>query len=191
VLVGPSHFVPFRGLALPEAGAFATPLGEVPLDSGASARLAALASIPYLNAVHAREHSLEVELPFLQVVLGAFELVPLAVGDASVDEVARALEASWGGGDTLVVASSDLSHYHPYAAACALDRRTAERIEALEPVLGPEDACGCRAVNGLLLAARRRGLAAERLDLRNSGDTAGGRGEVVGYGAWAFGGTPP
>jgi AmmeMemoRadiSam system protein B len=176
VLLGPAHRYPLRGVATHGADFFETPLGRIPVER---------TSLPVLDAAHAKEHSLEVHLPFLQVVLGEFTLVPVVVGDASPDEVADALEGRWGGPETLVVVSSDLSHYHDYATARRLDRRTADAITAAEPGLRPEQACGCHAVNGLLALARKKGLAVELLDLRSSGDTAGPRDEVVGYGAFA------
>ena len=172
VLLGPSHRVFVEGLAAPSVDAFATPLGEIPID---------------LDAAHAQEHSLEVHLPFLQAVLPAFSLVPLSVGDATAEEVDEVLEALWGGPETLIVVSSDLSHYYPYETARRMDAATSEAIEALRPEgLDEESACGRVPVRGLLVAARRKGLRARTLDLRNSGDTAGPRGEVVGYGAYLF-----
>lgn len=186
VLAGPAHRVFVRGAAVPQAGAFATPLGVVALDEEALGRLRRLAFVETSDRAHALEHSLEVHLPFLQTQLGDFRLVPVVVGGASPDEMADLLDAVWGGEETLVVVSSDLSHYLPYAAARARDRATADRIVALAPRLEPEDACGAAPVNGLLALARRRGLEAELVDLRNSGDTAGGRGDVVGYGAFVF-----
>ncbi|HEX4498174.1 MAG TPA: AmmeMemoRadiSam system protein B [Thermoanaerobaculia bacterium] len=186
VLVGPSHFVPIRGLALPGDPWFGTPLGEVrvqPEGAGASLRLPQVRVIP---EAHVREHSLEVELPFLQSLLGEFNLVPLVAGEVSADDMAEVLERLWGGPETLIVISSDLSHYLPYDAARRADRETAERILALDGALDPRQACGAVAVNGLLEVARRRGLAPELLDLRNSADTAGDPSRVVGYGAFAF-----
>lgn len=191
VLAGPAHRVHLRGVAIPSAHAFATPLGEVVLDREALEALRALPCVEVSDRAHALEHSLEVHLPFLQAVLGTFRLVPLVVGDASPEEAARVLDAVWGGDETLVVVSSDLSHYLPYAAACRCDRDTAEAILRLEADLVPEEACGAAPINGLLLAARAHGLAAELVDLRNSGDTAGGRDRVVGYGAFAFGARDP
>lgn len=184
VLLGPSHFVPFDGLALPGTSTWATPLGEVPIETEAAARLPGVVTLP---AAHAKEHSLEVQLPFLQRLLPRFSLVPLVVGRASAEEVAAVLEALWGGEETLVLLSSDLSHYLPYEAAQAVDLATAACIEGLSlaPLQG-EDACGARGVNGLLVTARRRRLTVERLDLRSSGDTEGDRDRVVGYGAFAF-----
>jgi AmmeMemoRadiSam system protein B len=176
VLLGPSHFAPLRGVALPGAAAMRTPLGDVPVED---------ARLPHDPRAHAEEHSLEVELPFLQVALRSFALVPLAVGDAAPDEVAGVIEQLWGGAETLIVVSSDLSHYHPYKEAQRADAATAKEILALGR-LTPDDACGAAPVNGLLLAAKRRGLRAELIDLRNSGDTAGDRKRVVGYGAFAF-----
>jgi len=183
VLVGPSHRVPVAGLAASSARAFRTPLGDVPIDNGAVAAL----GLPTLDAPHEHEHSLEVHLPFLQTVLGDFELVPLVAGDASHAEVAGILDRLWGGPETLIVVSSDLSHYLDYDSAHARDSRTCEAIERFDhESIGHHDACGATPVGGLLIAARRRGLDVERLDLRSSGDTAGPRDRVVGYGAWAF-----
>jgi len=187
VLLGPAHRVPVAGLAAPDASAFATPLGEVPLDGAALERLLQLPQVDVLDAAHAFEHSLEVHLPFLQTVLGSFSLVPLVVGDARPEEVAQVLESVWNGPETLIVVSSDLSHYQDYATAQRMDAATARAIETLQPEdIRYEDACGRVPIQGLLLAARRKGLRAHTLDVRNSGDTAGPRDAVVGYGAWAF-----
>ena len=186
VLLGPAHRVPVRGLATPGVTAFATPLGSVALDEEALQGIADLPQVVASPAAHAAEHSLEVHLPFLQTVLGDFKLVPLAVGDASREEVAEVLERLWGGAETLVVVSSDLSHYLPYEAAQRVDGATAKAILGLDAQLSHEQACGATPLNGLLAMARRRGLVAEMLDLRNSGDTAGDRSRVVGYGAFAF-----
>jgi MEMO1 family protein len=187
VLLGPSHFVPFRGLALPDVDAFATPLGEIRLDADAVESVRSLPQVSVLDAAHTSEHSLEVQLPFLQMVLGDFTLVPLAVGDALPEDVAEVLEWLWGGDETLVVISSDLSHYHPYGQAVAIDLETTEAIERLDGrYLTGEHACGCFPIRGLLHLAKRRGLRVQTIDRRNSGDTAGDRERVVGYGAWAF-----
>lgn len=188
VLLCPTHRVGVRGLAAPTVDAFATPLGRVPVDQAA---LAALADLPQLlrsDRVHAQEHAIEVHLPFLQTVLGeGFALVPLAVGLADADAVDAVLERLWGGDETLVVVSSDLSHYLPYAAAQARDRATVQRILAFADDLAGEDACGAFALNGALRTARRHGLQPRLLDLRNSGDSAAGSPErVVGYAALAF-----
>jgi AmmeMemoRadiSam system protein B/AmmeMemoRadiSam system protein A len=186
VLLGPVHRVPVRGLALPGVDAFDTPLGRVPLDADAIAALADLPQVIVSAAAHAREHSLEVQLPFLQRWLGSFALVPLAVGDASAGEVAEVLERLWGDDATLVVISSDLSHYHPYDEARAIDAATVQAILAGDARLGHDQACGATPVAGLLEVARRRGLVADLCDLRNSGDTAGDRTRVVGYASVAF-----
>lgn len=187
VLLGPAHFVAVDGIAACSARAFRTPLGDVPVDRAAVERALELPGVALGDPAHAREHSLEVELPFLQRVLGAFALAPFAVGDAAPARVAALLEAVWGGPETLVVVSTDLSHYHDARTARRLDAATARAIESLdERALGPESACGRAPLGGLLVVARRRGLRVRRLDLRNSGDTAGGRDEVVGYGAWSF-----
>jgi AmmeMemoRadiSam system protein B len=186
VLLGPTHRVLVRGLALPSARAFATPLGVVEVDREAAMLALALPQVQESDAAHALEHSLEVQLPFLQAVLDEFRIVPFAVGDATADEVADVIDRLWGGPETLVVVSSDLSHYHRYADARAIDRGTADAILALGPAIDHEQACGATPVNGLLLCARRRGLAPELLDLRNSGDTAGDKSRVVGYASFAF-----
>jgi len=187
VLCGPSHYVALQGLATTSAEAFATPLGIVPVDVAAVRALRALPQVSELDEAHAQEHSLEVQLPFLQCVLGAFTLVPLAVGEATPEEISQVLEALWDGPETRFVVSSDLSHYYDFKTARRLDRATAKAIETLKPGGVIEDgACGRIPIRGLLQAARRHGLRARTIDLRNSGDTAGSRDRVVGYGAFAF-----
>ena len=157
-----------------------------PSQRAALATVADLPQVGRLDAAFDGEHALEVHLPFLQTVLGRFTIVPFVVGDAEADEVAAVLDRLWGGEETLIVVSSDLSHYLDYGAAKARDDLTSRRIEALDPSVGYHDACGRNPVNGLLTVARRRGLAVETVDLRNSGDTAGPRDRVVGYGAYVF-----
>jgi len=186
VLLGPVHRVPVRGLALPGADRFATPLGDVQVDAEAVAALRDLPQVVESRPAHATEHSLEVQLPFLQRLLGEFSLLPLAVGEATAEEVAEVLERLWGGDETLIIVSSDLSHYLPYDSARRIDQDTIDHLLSLEVDLDHERACGATPINGLLLAARRKGLKAELLDLRNSGDTAGDRRRVVGYAAVAF-----
>jgi hypothetical protein len=186
VLMGPSHFVPVRGLALPGDDELETPLGTVEVDDAGRRALDSLRQVTVSRPAHAQEHSLEVELPFLQLVFPAARVVPLVVGEAAPEEVADVLEALWGGAETRVVVSSDLSHYLPYETARETDRETAEAVLRLEGPLSPLQACGAHPINGLLVAARRRGLRAQLLDLRSSGDTAGDRRRVVGYGAFAF-----
>jgi len=186
VLLGPTHRVAVRGLALPDADRFATPLGAVTLDQAAMRSLANLPQVTRSAAAHQFEHSLEVQLPFLQQVLGDFQLLPLAVGDATAEEVAEVLERVWGGEETLIVISSDLSHFLPDALARQIDRKTADAIAAMNPHLNHEQACGATPVNGLLLAAREHGLRAVELDVRNSSETAGEPERVVGYAAFAF-----
>ncbi len=186
VLLGPCHRVAARGLALPGAAAFETPLGRVPIDERAVAELADLPQVVSHPAAHAQEHSLEVQVPFLQEVLGDFRLVPLAVGFAAVEDVAAVIGRLWGGPETLIVVSSDLSHYHPYRQAVAIDRSTVDAILAYRTDIEHDQACGATPVIGLLIAAKARGLVPELLDLRNSGDTAGGRDRVVGYASIAF-----
>ena len=187
VLVGPSHRVAFEGLAVPTCGAFATGLGSVPVDASAREQVLCLPFVHSRDDAHRDEHSLEVQLPFLQVLLGRFAALPIVVGRASGEQVAEALECVWGGRETVIVISSDLSHYLDYQTAKRTDAATAHAIERLEPDrIGHEDACGYIGVRGILRAAATHGLCVERLDLRSSGDTAGGRSEVVGYGAWAL-----
>jgi len=186
VLLGPSHRVPFRGLATSSATHFQTPLGVIPVDRAAVEELEKrFPQVIRLDEAHAMEHSLEVHLPFLQEALDSFVLVPLVVGDATAREVSEVLESLWGDPHTLFVISSDLSHYHDYETARRLDAATAQAIERLEPeAIGFDQACGRIPVTGLLDLARRHGLHVQTLDLRNSGDTAGPRDQVVGYGAW-------
>jgi AmmeMemoRadiSam system protein B len=187
VLLGPSHRVPFRGLAVSSADIFQTPLGPVAIDVAAVQRVADLPQVTLLDEAHTLEHSLEVHLPFLQLVLDDFQLIPMVVGDATGEQVSEVLDMVWGGDETLIVISSDLSHYHDYETARKMDQRTCEAIESMHPEkIHFDDACGRIPVSGLLLSARRHGLHAHTLDLRNSGDTAGPRDQVVGYGAWIF-----
>jgi hypothetical protein len=187
VVMGPAHRVAFAGLAVPEAGAFATPLGLLRVDDAARAALLELPQVLASDRAHAGEHSLEVELPFVQEVLGDVSIVPIVAGDTTAEDAAEVLERVWGGEETCVVVSSDLSHYYPYATAGRLDHDTARAIERLAPgEIGDDQACGCTGVCALLLVARARGLRATALDVRSSGDTAGTRDSVVGYGAFAF-----
>lgn len=187
VLLGPAHRVALRGLAASSADAFLTPLGTVPVDREALTQVLALPQVQTLDEAHTQEHSLEVQLPFLQEVLGDFTLVPLVVGEATAEEIGEGLDLLWDGPETEIVISSDLSHYYDYATARKLDQATSHAIEALEPEdIHTEQACGRYAINGLLFAARRHGLRARTVDLRNSGDTAGPCDEVVGYGAYVF-----
>lgn len=188
VLLGPAHRVYVRGFATPTVDAFDTPLGSVRLDRDAIGMVERLPGVKPFDLAHEEEHSLEVHLPFLQVALGDdFTLVPIVVGEASPEEVARVLDVLWGGPETLVVVSSDLSHYLDDRAAKAMDGETCRAIEALRPdLVGDEQACGRMPMRGLLLAAKERGMHVQTLDLRNSGDTSGKRDWVVGYGAWRF-----
>ncbi len=186
VLLGPAHRVAVRGLALPGVDVFATPLGAVEIDRQAVARIVALPQVRVSRLAHAQEHSLEVQLPFLQSVLDDFTLVPLAVGDATPLEVAQVLELLWGGPETLIVVSSDLSHYLPYRAAQASDAATVQTMLDLGSSLTHQQACGGICINGLMLAARQHHLQAALLGLCNSGDTAGDKTRVVGYAALAL-----
>lgn len=192
VVIGPSHWVDFPGIALPGVEALATPLGEVPIDAAAVATLADLPHVHVNPAAHTPEHAIEVELPFLQVLLPpGFRIVPLVVGREIDAGVAAVVEQLWGGPETRFVLSSDLSHYLTYAEARVADRETAEAIERQElPAITSNRACGCRPIRGFLLAAERRRLRVCTVDLRNSGDTAGPRDSVVGYGAFHLAAEP-
>lgn len=187
VLLGPSHRVAFHGLAAPSVDDLETPLGRIAVDRTAWRQLADLPQFRIDDSPHAREHSLEVQLPFMQEALGEVTVVPLAVGDASPPEVGEVIERLWGGPETLIVISSDLSHYLDYPTAQQMDRATSRAIEQLRyEALDYDSACGRVPVSGLLYVARRLGLKGETIDLRNSGDTAGTRDQVVGYGAYVF-----
>ena len=186
VVLGPAHRVALRGLALPGVDSFMTPLGEVEIDADAVERIKNLPQVIVNAQAHESEHALEVQIPFLQTMLGEFKLLPLVVGMVSTEEVAEVLDCVWGGEETLIVISSDLSHYLPYESAQNKDSKTALSILQLRPLVNHEQACGATPINGLLAAARQHHLVAHLLDLRNSGDTAGLRDQVVGYGAFAF-----
>lgn len=184
VLFGPAHRVPLRGMAVPAAEAFATPLGTVPLDLETLRFAAGLPGVCISGEAHRLEHSLEVQLPFLQTVLGDFSLVPVLVGSCDAATVAGALDALWGGAETLVVVSTDLSHFHDYDEARRRDARTCRRLLEKDASLNGGDACGAYALNGLLSSRHGRSLMVEQLGVCNSGDTAGSRDRVVGYGAF-------
>ena len=185
VLLGPAHRFPLDAVAAPSVQRFATPLGDVRVDTTTRDQLVEAGRVVLSDAAHAGEHSLEVQLPFIQVALGDVAVLPLVVGTVRADAVADLLAEVWGGPETALVVSSDLSHYHDYDTAARLDRITAAAVEALTPdAIGPDRACGAFAVGGLLVAARRHGLTATTVDLRSSGDTAGPRDRVVGYGAF-------
>lgn len=185
VLLGPSHHVHFDGIAASSAEAWETPLGRVPISHEAVETALSLPAVSTLDAAHQREHSLEVQLPFLQLTLTDFELAPFVIGDASAEQVSLVLETLWGGPETLIVISSDLSHFHNAAAARRLDAETARLIDSRQlDQLDARRACGFRGIQGLLSAMSRRNLHIECVDLRNSGDIAGGTERVVGYGAW-------
>jgi AmmeMemoRadiSam system protein B len=185
VLLGPAHHVSFKGLALSRAEFFNTPLGKIPVDTAAVRNLLALPFVGYLDEAHHLEHSLEVQLPFLQTVLPAFSLVPIVAGEATAEQVAQVLEMFYDDADTLLVISSDLSHYHDYATAQRLDRETSDKIENLQyQQLDVESACGRVGVRGLMALAQKKSLQIKNIDLRNSGDTAGTKERVVGYGTY-------
>ena len=186
VLLGPSHRVPMRGLAMPSCECFSTPIGDVPVRDEARQRLRELGLAGIDDAPHRLEHSLEVQLPFLQAVLEDFDLLPIAVGSAPAEQVARALEAVWGGAETLVVVSTDLSHHHTHLEAQVLDEQTSRLIVARRSDISDAQACGAGGLNGLMEAARRKGLRVELLDRKTSGDAAGDDSRVVGYGSFAL-----
>lgn len=186
VLLGPAHRVFLKGMAVPSVDAFSTPLGDVPIDADGVGQVLSLPGMQVSDDAHAAEHSLEVHLPFLQTVLDSFRLVPIVVGVCPPKDVECVLDALWGGDETLIVISSDLSHFHEYAAAGEIDARTSARIESCDAALQGDEACGAYALNGLMLAAKARRMQVRTLDLRNSGDTAGDRHRVVGYGAYAL-----
>jgi len=187
VLIGPSHRVAFRGLAVSRSDTFTTPLGDVPVDHEAVQAILQLPFVEYIEQAHTYEHSLEVHLPFLQEVLDNFKIVPIVAGEASPEQVSQVLDTLWGGDETLIVISSDLSHYHDYATAQQLDKSTSQAIEQLQyEQLASESACGKVPLSGLLKLARDKSLSVTTIDLRNSGDTAGDKARVVGYGAYVI-----
>lgn len=187
IILGPSHRIGFRGIAGSSADAFSTPLGNINLDQSAYEGIKHLPHVIQYDLAHRDEHGIEVELPFLQVALDSFSIVPLIVGETTGEEVASVISALWGGPETLIVVSSDLSHYLTYNEAVKLDRQTSDSIEKLaSDAIGVNQACGRLPIQGLLMTAREQHLAAQTLDLRNSGDTAGDKRMVVGYGAYVF-----
>jgi hypothetical protein len=187
ILIGPSHRVAFSGLAVSRAQNFITPLGNIPVDQAAVQSIVQLPFVDYVEQAHTHEHSLEVQLPFLQEMLDDFKIVPIVAGDATPEQVSQVIDALWGGGETLIVISSDLSHYHDYATARRLDKATSKLIESLQyDDLAYESACGRVPVSGLLKVAQEKSLTIKTIDLRNSGDTAGDKDRVVGYGAYVI-----
>lgn len=186
VLLGPAHYLYVNGVAVPAATHFATPLGEIPINRQAIERISDLPQVSVSDAAHAPEHSLEVQLPFLQMVLEEFQLVPVLVGDANAEEVAEVIGRLWGGEETLLLISSDLSHFHHYEEAQRIDRATGDAILGMSESLAGEQACGCRAINGLMHSVKQRDMRVEELTICNSGDTAGDKDRVVGYGAYAL-----
>jgi len=187
VLLGPAHRYPFRGIAAPKADYFATPLGQIKIDHDMIAKISSLPQITVNDEAHAKEHSLEVQLPFLQILLKNFSLVPLVVGMSDADQVAKVLEQLWNGHETLIVVSSDLSHYHDYTTAQKMDKQAAQAILDLNPnAIKEEHACGRIPIKGLLHVAAEKKLRVSLIDLCNSGDTAGPKNHVVGYGAFHF-----
>lgn len=187
VILGPSHRVFLQGAALPSASIFATPLGEISVDKYAAKELLKLPFVCISEEAHAMEHALEVQLPFLQICIGNdFEILPLVVGECTAQEASLLLEKIWGDTSTLIIISSDLSHYENQKSARVHDAHTCSIIENKNAAaLGQDDACGFFPLRGLLDLARIKNMKIETLDLRNSGDTSGPRNQVVGYGAWA------
>ena len=187
IVLSPAHTMSIRGLATTSAHTFQTPLGDVPIDHEAINQVLTLPQVQVLEAAHVSEHGIEVHLPFLQETLADFSLVPFVVGLTSPEDVQEVIERLWGGAETLIVISSDLSHFLNYKEAQQLDRATCAAIERLQPdAIQRDGACGRRPIQSLLLSAKRRGMSVVTLDLLNSGDTAGSKDRVVGYGAWAF-----
>ena len=186
VLLGPAHRVWIEGMAVPSASAFYTPLGRVVLDREAIDRITGMPAVLISDAAHAKEHSLEVQLPFLQTIFDDFALVPIAVGHCQAAPVAAVIDELWGGPETLIVISSDLSHFLDYQRAIVVDSNTRDKILEHCSTLTDQEACGARAINGLMCAASARDLAIELVDLRNSGDTAGDQRQVVGYGSFVL-----
>ena len=187
VLLGPSHRVYLKGLALSSVDYYETPLGKVEIDQDGCDLVRNLSQVTVADEAHAQEHSLEIHLPFLQLVLDHFKLIPVVVGEASPTEVAEVLETLWGNDETQIIISSDLSHFHDYETARQLDLSTSKAIENLQlDSIGSQQACGCRPMRGLLQLAKNKHLNVKTLDLRNSGDTAGTKDRVVGYGAYAI-----
>lgn len=187
VIIGPSHRVGFRGVALSSADYFDLPLGRIPIDKVAQAKLLEIDGVHIIDDAHAAEHSLEVQLPFLQYILDDFSIVPIVAGDASSELIAEVIATLWGGAETLIVISSDLSHYHDYQTAQQLDQITSQAILELDVnTIDSQHACGCVGIRGLLTFAQQHPMKAAIVDLRNSGDTAGSKDSVVGYGAYSF-----
>lgn len=187
VIIGPSHHVGFNGVAISNADYFDTPLGIIPVDMDAQTELLTIAGVQVNEAAHAAEHSLEVQLPFLQILLDEFAIVPIVVGRATPQLVSEVIATLWGGSETLILISSDLSHYHNYQTAKQLDQTTTQAILNQDvDTIDSHHACGCVGIRGLLTFAKRHPLDATMLDLRNSGDTAGSKDRVVGYGAYLF-----
>ncbi len=187
VLLGPSHRVAFSGLAVPESDFFKTPLGSIPIDQQGIQLLAGLPQVIASDQAHREEHSLEVQLPFLQEILGDFSLIPIVVGEAERHDVAEVIKRLWGDEHTLIVISTDLSHYHEYDEAKRIDRLTSDAIANLKPdLISYDDACGRNGLKGMLTVAEEMKLEVDILDLRNSGDTAGDKNRVVGYGAYVI-----
>lgn len=187
IIIGPSHRVGFNGVAISSADAFDTPLGVIPVDKEAQAKLSEMAGVHIIDQAHAAEHSLEVQLPFLQYILDKFTIIPIVAGDADPQLIAKIIKTLWGGSESLIVISSDLSHFHQYQAAQQLDQATSQAILDLNVnEIDSQHACGCVGIKGLLTFAHRHPLEASMIDLKNSGDTAGTKDSVVGYGAYLF-----
>ena len=188
ILLGPAHRTYIKGLGLPTVDQFQTSLGEINLDTKTIKNLVKkFPQVRFSDEAHADEHSLEVQMPFLQEVLGSFRLIPFVVGEASQKEVADVIHHLWGGEECLIVISTDLSHFHAYDRAVELDRITAEQIELFRgDKLWDHAACGRIPLSGLLQVAKEKWMSIQRFDLRNSGDTSGRKDQVVGYGAWGL-----
>ncbi len=186
VLLGPAHRIHLEGIACSGVEAFSTPLGWIKVDEAAEEMIKDFPPVWVCKEAHQFEHSVEVQLPFIQRVFPNAQCVPLVVGDTSPADIAHVLETLWGGDETLILISSDLSHFLPYTAACQKDRLTSEAILNLNETISPDQACGCMPLNGLLHLAKKKALQPKVLDLRNSGDTAGDKNRVVGYGSFGL-----
>jgi len=184
VLLGPSHRVYLEGMAVPATKGFATPLGTVPVDQTMIRKISTMPGVCISDVAHKDEHSLEVQLPFLQTALETFKLVPIVVGHCEPALIAAVLDEVWGGPETLIVISSDLSHYLPYSQAQQVDKKTCRQILTRMATLTGDQACGASAINGLMYSQHGKQLQIEAVDVRNSGDTFGDKNRVVGYGAF-------
>lgn len=187
VLIGPAHRFYFKGIALSSASHFCTPLGDIPTDLDLHSLLLRDPNVQIMDNAHAEEHSLEVQLPFLQTLLGDFAIIPIIIGDAAIEDVRNIIEATWGGRETLIIISSDLSHFEDYEETRSIDKHTRNAIESLnEELIQKHQACGSIGVKSMIRAALVHRLNVDTLHMCNSGDNSSDKKRVVGYGSWAF-----